>query len=95
MATGTIKNAFNDSGAKYCKMPDGTMILWGSGYYENTTTITFSPCAFISEPSVFVCQIYDTSSVTLNAIEPSATSFKIKARQAGWGKWFAIGRWKA
>lgn len=34
MATGTIKQSANDSGNGYCKMPDGTLLQWG------TATIT-------------------------------------------------------
>lgn len=30
MATGTIKQVTNNSTSNYCKMPDGTLIQWGS-----------------------------------------------------------------
>ena len=43
MAIGKIKKVTNDSGSGYCKMPDGTMIQWGtasitSGTFINTNT---------------------------------------------------------
>lgn len=40
MATSTIKQVTNNSGNSYCKMPDGTLIQWGSGTINTDGTNT-------------------------------------------------------
>ena len=68
MATGTITKVTSDSGAGYCKMPDGTMLCWGAialtgkagtsrgngGLYtaEFSGTLATFAKPFISKPSV-------------------------------------------
>lgn len=41
MATGSIKKVSNDSASGYCKMPDGTLICWGT--LTATTSGDWSP----------------------------------------------------
>lgn len=57
MATGTVKQVTNNSGSGYCKMPDGTLIQWGtvsnfkSGdkvlfpirFHDNTYRVSITP----------------------------------------------------
>ena len=53
MATGPIKQVTNNSGSYYCKMPDGTLIQWGtsgayaSGSSTKNTEVTF-PISFLN-----------------------------------------------
>lgn len=39
MATGSIKKVSNDSASGYCKMPDGTLMQWGT-YKTTATSVT-------------------------------------------------------
>lgn len=98
MASGTITNFANDSGASYCKMPDGTLIQWGTitipeGLYVEG--ITFSK-AFLDTNYSLTCAVYD-SGILVN----------INSKYTGWCRvgrtpntaansigWQAIGRWK-
>lgn len=32
--TSTIKQIMNNSGARYCKMPDGTLLVWGTQFID-------------------------------------------------------------
>lgn len=68
MASGKIEKVTSESGAGYCKMPDGMLICWGkitTGTYNATTawgafyetpsisvSVTF-PISFIEAPDVF------------------------------------------
>ena len=63
VATGTITQVMNNSGANYCKMPDGTLIQWGTEFYSGSiqpggvaqATVTF-PISFadVTEMTIFV-----------------------------------------
>lgn len=107
MASGTIPQVFNNSGAGYCKMPDGTLIQWGSvtGQFTNgicSQNIAF-PISFASVPSV-TASISSTSTqyATANAITTSLTNCVVymimygATTYTGGGNimWTAIGRWK-
>ena len=75
MATGTIQQVTNNSGLKYCKMPDGTLLCWdyitltvaqtdwiewsGIYYAEVTPDITWD-VPFIRSPYVFA-NVYNGS----------------------------------
>ena len=82
MATGSINDRRNQTGAKYCKMPDGTLICWGSYSSSSRSTsasgnlyttqfnpsISF-PVAFVSTPAVTITPgPYDAYSIVLVSI---------------------------
>lgn len=76
MATSTIEKVTNSSGTGYCKMPDGTLMVFGQStiYPRSTsgtqrgslyeyvcdTNITFSP-SFISVPYVSITKLNGNS----------------------------------
>lgn len=76
MATSTIEKVTNNSGTGYCKMPDGTLIVYGQNaisprsetgtqrgslyQYVCDTNITF-PQSFIADPYVCVTKLNGTS----------------------------------
>lgn len=93
----------NESGANYCKMPDGTLIQWGDASiaaHEQITTVTF-PIAFIntnytvSVLGVFantrdVAFVYGVATTTNIEIYESLSDASLEEPF----KWLAIGRWK-
>lgn len=107
MASGTIPQVSNNSGAGYCKMPDGTLIQWGSvvGQFTNgacSQSIAF-PIEFASVPSVTASiSSSSTQYATANAITTSPTNCIVymimygATTYTGNGNimWTAIGRWK-
>ena len=76
MATSTIPQVTNNSGATYCKMPDGTLMVFGQStiyprstsgtqrgslyQYVCDTNISFSP-SFISVPYVCISKLSGNS----------------------------------
>ena len=86
MATGKIEKVMNDSGSGYCKMPDGTLMCWGTfsgeGYaatqvgslyvVELSLSITF-PVAFSAKPAVMFSPSGDPYSIPAEGVEYSTT----------------------
>lgn len=110
MASGTIAQGMNNSGAGYCKMPDGTLIQWGRHASEVSVaasggraedTITF-PITFVD--ANYIPSVSDTTSVCTQrrtAIRTrSAGSLGLYYENTNPGAWTptvywqAIGRWK-
>ena len=93
----------NDSGANYCKMPDGTLIQWGDASIpagSEKTTVTF-PLAFINTNyAVSVIGVYTvTRDVAFVYAAQTTTAIDIYDSLADVSlgetfKWLAIGRWK-
>ena len=113
MAQGTITKVIPTSGGSnpyYCKLPDGTMIQWGSiGEYSSgatkTYTITLSE-AFVNTAYYVVANgayFSDASSYegTVCTVKiTDTTHFDIHLRNVTSSytnalRWIAIGRWKA
>lgn len=76
MASGTIPQLSNEVGSSngiyYCKMPDGTLIQWGTGNYSPTSSTgvaSGSVYYFEFRPNiVFPIEFYYTPSVTLTKL---------------------------
>lgn len=99
----------NDSGEGYCKMPDGTLIEWGSaggGGTQGTSAmypVTFSiPFTYAPELS---CVPYNDSNghydnISVSYVDISGAGFTIRLSRPSSGyigavtRWIAIGRWK-
>ena len=97
MASGTIQITTNETTSGSCKMPDGTLIQWGtvtvpSGSYIET--VTFAK-AFANTNYTVTFGVYD-------AIEPSINTKYTGGCRIGRTpntasnniEWQAIGRWK-
>ena len=110
MATSTIKQVTNNSGANYCKMPDGTLIQWGTfssalDIAANTTgedTITF-PTSFASFDFVPIFSVQSGAPAARQVGVKSRTSASVSVFiqnifTGTWSHptiyWIAIGRWK-
>ena len=106
MATESIKKVSNDSASGYCRMPDGTLIEWGSfsvsiganTYIESELAF---PIEFYNAPSLALTpQIWsnpaDYSWVVRSASQSNPTlrlGNRGSATTVKW-LWIAIGRWK-
>lgn len=106
MATSTINQIMNNSGTNYCKMPDGTLIQWGTSQIArnagaNYVTATF-PISFIDistgfvnyttgHPELWMASIPETTKTTIRCCLYNGSS-TISSSVDIW--WFAIGRWK-
>lgn len=104
------KQVTNNSGSTYCKMPDGTLIQWGTAAnMQSGNTITF-PIHFINKNyRVSITSQYNTAS-TIRSIYGVANSDKyndgftlyvwdttkggISTQNNVVVEWIAIGRWK-
>lgn len=106
MATGKIEKVTNAWGNNYCKMPDGTLICWGSDTIIVTDTppdrkqFTF-PVAFASAPSVFFQVEENSYNVQpilliwgLNTTSCYALNRASTPSRHILFKWLAVGRWK-
>lgn len=109
MASGTIKNYANDSDAGYCKMPDGTLIQWGSAFNSNVGFAAVSfPVAFATDNYIFSASPryssaypridYRTVAQTV-ANSGGVVNFKQLSSTDSYttvaiADWLAIGRWK-
>ena len=109
MATSSIEKVTNNSGSNYCKMPDGTLIQWGSvsmactteggplGYY-GTATVNF-PVAFKTASYVIIPTIQEVASYwNANGYVSSTTQGVVciggNNTVSKNVRWFAMGRWK-
>ena len=99
----------NDSGAGYCKMPDGTLIQWGSTSIErkvgiNTAAVTF-PIAYKAGNPPVVMATTQTSAyapylnvypntITGTSANIALSNTNTSAYNDGAVNWLAVGRWK-
>lgn len=85
------------SGSDYCKMPDGTMIQWGTATITSgTDRITISYKQFTATPSVLVTSMYSGTYRANNVYTYYAIIVCNEGNVSG-NKliyWQAIGRWK-
>ena len=97
------ENAINESGSGYCKMPDGTLLQWGSKAIAANSTnvsITFDiPFASANAYSFTAIPRYQNSSnVVLTIASQTASSISVyRATSTSYEQsvvWQAIGRWK-
>lgn len=108
MATGPIKQVTNNSGAGYCKMPDGTMIQWGSdGSYASgnsrDTDVTM-PLSFVDTNYIIMAMgLYSNDPNVYEVIHiaktVSASKFTVHQKNPTSNylqkfRWLTIGRWK-
>lgn len=109
MASGTTQKITPESGSGYCKMPDGTMIVWGifafpSASAAGTVSASVSfPMTFSSAPTI-VMTWRDTRGAptycgSLNSRNITGSGFTADAyyNQGGYSwsaSYLAVGRWK-
>lgn len=97
MASGTIKNFANDGGNGYCKMPDGTLIQWGTmtvaeGIYVDA--VTFSK-AFVDTNYSLTLAVYDDISASVSTKYAGGCRIgRIPNTASNRVDWQAMGRWK-
>lgn len=109
MATGKIENVTIVGGSGYCKMPDGTLMCWGSATNSGGYVSVPFPVAFINGgPDTFIATPkYTTEYPKLDyrTIAQASTNvsgvinFKQLGSTASYtdsavSDWLAIGRWK-
>lgn len=107
MASGTITKVIPDGGTGYCKIPDGTLLQWGSGSVttgsgttEGTEWVAF-PTPFYGNVNVQWSWIYSSYNRRMHVQAFSVNGFTMAAAAlSGSGgvacsfSWFAVGRWK-
>ena len=98
MATSTIPQVINNSGTNYCRMPDGTLIQWGSA--------TVDANAYVVSPNLAVPFVDTNYKVTITPLSQNLTfsigtkrvsNFaigRVPVTSASNFDWIAIGRWK-
>ncbi len=89
----------NNSDYNYCKMPDGTLIQWGTTSISALTTIVQMPMSFKDTAYyALVTLIANTNNATnVTAITLSAVdrfSIGVNTIPSDGARWIAIGRWK-
>lgn len=90
----------SNANGQYCKLPDGTMLQWGSATSSTSAaqTVTY-PAAFTSLSQPFVQSSIASQPVFSTVETTSLSSFTFSnwnlssARVATGSLWFAIGRW--
>ena len=109
MAISIIKQVTNNSDTGYCKMPDGTLIQWGS--VNITTTTEKGPFGYTGQMQITYPIAFNSTPVTVGAIHDIAEYWNasvynynnLKATLSIAGNvsnvtkkvdWLAIGRWK-
>ena len=90
MATGKIEKVTNDSGSGYCKMPDGTMILYGVKHVATGNNRMNYSFDFADTPTVFLTS---KSNATVYVNATYATYFLLNSSAETDVSWLAIGRW--
>lgn len=100
MATGTTEKVTNNSGADYCKMPDGTLIVWGRVTVpadQWTIWTSYFP-VYMKDDSYRICVTPITDNQTAyNISNRSYRDFSIgrsPKTASSTFDWIAIGRWK-
>lgn len=99
MATSTIKNIATSGGANYCKLPDGTLLMYGNESFAVNQWVAWK--AFANLPATPV------GDYTIVATSSNGSSFaSVAARSDGFQlqvsfvdnvqevRWLIIGRWK-
>ena len=110
MASGKTEKVTSESGAGYCKMPDGTLICWGFNLLDSNGSVQIGfPLAFSAAPAVTAQWSFGSNgnasgdAAALKIYNVAATSFRATIggnvpTGSGWNKlgvqWIAIGRWK-
>lgn len=109
MATSTIEKVTNNSGTGYCKMPDGTLIQWGSTSNVKSGDVISFPLEFATNSGlrVFIQPTYNTyttiqcnfahSDIQKGSFKAYAYNTETKALSTSTTlvfNWFAVGRWK-
>lgn len=94
MASGTIYKIINDSDSNYCKMPDGTLIQWGSATVNSEGSYILSlPVAFIATPTITVStDAWNPVAAGAAGVGTGTITLRSSANQKVY--WQAIGRWK-
>lgn len=108
MASGTITKVIPDSGAFYCKMPDGTLICWGRGSANNvsgTTEVNIAQTfgvAYYGIPAVILAlrgasynRRIHPRDITLTGFNAACAFTSSSSSGDIWFDWVALGRWKA
>lgn len=109
MAHGTIEKVTNDSDNGYCKMPDGTLLQWGSaggGGASGTSAnfpVTFG-ISFTKAPYIAFGTYNDSSghydNISTSYFNLTQSGFTVRLSRPSSGyigavvRWIAIGRWK-
>lgn len=106
MASGKVPQTWNESGSRYCKMPDGTLIQAGyvSVSHPSAGTINTAvqfPIAFSTQPILSI-SLYGTDISIEKACHASTTTtgFTLLTQSTYSGAnsvgvdWIAFGRWK-
>lgn len=107
MAQSQLNKVTNDSASGKCKMPDGTLILWGSGTVSGASSqeadyyVTFAS-AFSVAPIVTATMITSSYHRRIHIKGTSQYGFTITAANTvdgqnlpdTWFNWTAVGRWK-
>ena len=103
MASGTIKQVANNTGSNYCKMPDGTLICWGTSTIEtNQSSVrVYFPVNFIDTSYGLSAEgVYaNTRALSWAYASQSPGSIDIYRGSSDLSyaqqfRWLAIGRWK-
>ena len=98
MATGTISVMTNESGSKYCKMPDGTYIQWDTATINSGSdraTIGFTK--FNGGVPVFLISSSGSGTFRVNNLADYYAIVACNEGNVSTNKtiyWVAIGRWK-
>lgn len=86
MASGIIPQVSNNSGAGYCKMPDGTLIQWGTvtaSFKNGVITDGNTEGQVINFPVAFVSPPVTTASITSSSSTyATATAIAVSASNA-------------
>ena len=101
MATGTITKVIPTSGTHFCKMPDGTMMVWGSvaftasDYAKSIIPSNYTDGTTFTSVDAFIGTA-DVNETPVAAIINTVNGFSIGRRplNACNVHWIAIGRWK-
>ena len=106
MATSTIEKVTNNSGSGYCKMPDGTLIQWGTaqGTGEHYFPVSFVDTSYTVLVGVgYPTPSYITNISVLGGHPHNQSEFSIIVFNTDGStpskanvlfRWLAIGRWK-
>lgn len=100
LGSGNIDIGAGDSGSNYCKLPDGTLICWGSYSASSVWSTSFSFAkTFASAPILLATPAVNNTSIKwITQTATSTTGGQIWYNNANSVavdvKWLAIGRWK-
>lgn len=101
MASGTITKVLPTSGTHFCKMPDGTMMVWGNVAFGASDYAKSIVPASSTDGTLFtsldaVLATSDTNEITVSSVINAVNSITLSRRplSACNMRWLAIGRWK-